>query len=48
MYLRDWVGSIHNYMDYAEDPCMENFTPGQCTRLLSQIATYRNIVPTHG
>jgi len=31
-------------MDYSDDSCMNNFTPGQCTRLTSQIATYRGIV----
>ena len=39
----DWVDSFHNYMDYSDDSCMNNFTPGQCTRLKSQIATYRGI-----
>ena len=42
-YSRDWVDSIHNYMDYSDDSCMNNFTPGQCTRLKSQIATYRGL-----
>ena len=31
-------------MDYGDDACVNNFTPGQCTRLKSQIATYRGIV----
>ncbi|KAF9647707.1 zincin [Thelephora ganbajun] len=34
----------HNYMDYSDDSCMNNFTPGQCTRLKSQISTYRSVV----
>ncbi|KAF9647709.1 metalloprotease [Thelephora ganbajun] len=34
----------HNYMDYSDDSCMNNFTPGQCARLKAQIATYRRIV----
>ena len=34
--------SFHNFMDYTDDSCMDNFTSGQCERLLSQIATYRN------
>jgi hypothetical protein len=38
------VDPIHNYMDYSDDSCMDNFTPGQVTRLQSQIATYRGIV----
>ena len=40
-YSRGRTDSFHNFMDYTEDDCMNNFTPGQCTRLLSQIATYR-------
>lgn len=43
-YSLDSVCSFHNYMDYSDDSCMNNFTPGQCTRLTSQIATYRGIV----
>ena len=43
-HSRDPVVSFHNYMDYSDDSCMNNFTPGQCTRLKSQIATYRGIV----
>ncbi|EAU80259.2 metalloprotease [Coprinopsis cinerea okayama7 len=34
---------IHNYMDYSNDACMEEFTPGQIARFRSQIATYRGI-----
>ncbi|TFK29204.1 zincin [Coprinopsis marcescibilis] len=34
---------IHNFMDYSFDSCMNNFTPGQVTRLRDQIATYRNV-----
>lgn len=34
---------VQNYMDYSDDPCMNNFTPGQTARLQSQIATYRGI-----
>ncbi|KAF9644652.1 zincin [Thelephora ganbajun] len=34
---------IHNYMDYSNDSCMDNFTPGQIDRLRSQISTYRGI-----
>jgi len=30
-------------MDYTDDSCMTEFTPGQITRLKSQIATYRGI-----
>lgn len=35
--------AIHNYMDYTDDSCMNNFTPGQFARLRSQIAAYRGI-----
>ncbi|CAE6437491.1 unnamed protein product, partial [Rhizoctonia solani] len=34
---------IHNYMDYSDDFCLTEFTPGQTTRLQSQISTYRGI-----
>ncbi|EAU90085.2 metalloprotease [Coprinopsis cinerea okayama7 len=37
------VDSIHNYMNYADDVCMNNFTQGQIDRLRAQIATYRGI-----
>ncbi|KAH6879357.1 metalloprotease [Coprinopsis sp. MPI-PUGE-AT-0042] len=37
------VDPIHNYMDYSDDACMTEFTPGQVTRLRSQLATYRGI-----
>ena len=43
-YSQDRINSFHNYMDYSDDSCMNNFTPGQCSRLTSQIATYRGIV----
>jgi len=37
------VDPIHNFMDYTDDACMTNFTPGQFTRLRQQIATYRGV-----
>ncbi|CAE6437797.1 unnamed protein product, partial [Rhizoctonia solani] len=32
---------IHNFMDYSDDSCMEEFTDGQTLRLKAQLATYR-------
>ncbi|KAL5524401.1 hypothetical protein ACEPAF_9541 [Sanghuangporus sanghuang] len=32
-----------NYMDYAHNSCMEEFTPGQIMRLTDQLATYRGL-----
>ncbi|KAF8063183.1 metalloprotease [Lyophyllum atratum] len=34
---------IENYMDYSDDACMTNFTPGQIVRLKSQLSTYRGV-----
>ena len=33
--------AIHNYMDYTDDSCMDNFSVGQRTRSRSQINIYR-------
>ncbi|CAA7263730.1 unnamed protein product [Cyclocybe aegerita] len=38
------VDSIRNFMNYADDSCMTNFTPGQATRMKEQAVTYRQIV----
>jgi Pregnancy-associated plasma protein-A len=35
------VDPVENYMDYSHDSCMNNFTPGQGTRMHSQTAAYR-------
>jgi hypothetical protein len=32
---------IHNFMDYSYDNCMWEFTPGQTTRMVNMLATYR-------
>ncbi|KAG8684482.1 low affinity high capacity ammonium permease, partial [Ceratobasidium sp. 394] len=37
------VDPIHNYMDYTDDSCMFEFTPGQIERFKSQLATYRGV-----
>ncbi|KAH7345493.1 metalloprotease [Rhizoctonia solani] len=34
---------IHNYMDYSDDACMYEFTPGQSARLQAQMSTYRGV-----
>ncbi|KAG9021388.1 hypothetical protein FS842_006627, partial [Serendipita sp. 407] len=40
------LDSIHNYMDYSYDPCMNAFTPGQIDRMKKQSFTYRGLVAT--
>ncbi|MEO6323307.1 MAG: zinc metalloprotease [Thermoanaerobaculia bacterium] len=35
------VDPITNFMDYTDDQCMFQFTPGQASRASSQLATYR-------
>jgi len=32
---------IHNFMDYSDDSCMTEFTPGQIVRMKDQIVTFR-------
>ncbi|CAE6428162.1 unnamed protein product [Rhizoctonia solani] len=35
------VDPIHNFMDYSDDACMSEFTPGQTLRLKLQLVMYR-------
>lgn len=35
--------AVQNYMDYSDDSCMNNFTPGQIDRLQQQIEKFRGI-----
>lgn len=32
---------VRNFMDYSDDSCMDNFTPGQAKRMKEQLITYR-------
>jgi len=34
---------IRNFMDYTDDACMDNFTPGQTKRLRDQLVAYRGV-----
>ncbi|KAF9006750.1 hypothetical protein BDQ17DRAFT_1465759 [Cyathus striatus] len=40
--LSEGVDPIHNFMDYSDDACMSEFTPGQIERMKAQISTYRD------
>jgi len=37
------VDPIHNFMDYSDDACITEFTPGQVKRLRRQISTFRGL-----
>lgn len=34
---------LDNYMDYSDDSCMNQFTPGQVARLRAQMWIYRGL-----
>jgi hypothetical protein len=36
------VDPIHNYMDYTDDSCMNNFTPDQTARMRQMYRLYRS------
>jgi len=38
---RPGVDPIHNFMDYGDDVCLDEFSGGQQTRMRDQFATYR-------
>ena len=35
--------AIHNYMDFTDDDCADNFTPGQIERLRIKLRCHRGI-----
>ncbi|PFH48626.1 hypothetical protein AMATHDRAFT_149430, partial [Amanita thiersii Skay4041] len=35
---------LHNYMSSTDDPCTDNFTPGQISRFKAVLAKYRNVL----
>jgi len=37
------VDPTRNFMDYTDDACMDNFTPGQAKRLRDQLVAYRGV-----
>jgi len=42
-WIVDRLFSLDNFMDYSDDSCMNNFTPGQATRLAQQMSIYRGV-----
>ena len=37
----DGPDPIHNFMNYSDDACISEFTPGQDARMQTMTATYR-------
>jgi len=35
------LDAVRNFMDYSDDSCMDNFTPGQAKRIKEQLVVYR-------
>ena len=40
---QEGADAVHNYMDYSDDSCYDNFTVGQIDRLTDMMATYRGV-----
>jgi hypothetical protein len=38
---QDGLDPVYNFMDYADDPCMSEFTPMQAARMSAMLAAYR-------
>lgn len=41
-FLHDTTDYISNFMDYGNQPCRNSFTPGQATRMLLSLFTFRS------
>jgi len=35
--------AVRNFMDYSDDSCMDNFSPGQAKRMKEQLVVYRGV-----
>jgi hypothetical protein len=44
----DLPDMVRNYMDYSDGSCLNTFTNGQKSRMLSSLANYRNTIYTNG